>query len=44
MLYTKSKEALSEEDFRSPDACYRGAPFWSWNCLITREIIDEQIN
>lgn len=43
MLYTKSKEALSEEDFRNPDACYRGAPFWSWNCLITREMIDEQI-
>lgn len=43
MLYTKSKEVLSESDFRNPDACYRGAPFWSWNCLITKEMIDEQI-
>lgn len=43
MLYTKSREVLSERDFRNPGACYRGAPFWSWNCLITREMIDEQI-
>jgi len=43
MLYTKSKEVLSESDFRNPDACYRGAPFWSWNCLVTKEMIDEQI-
>lgn len=43
MLYTKSKTDLAEEDFRSPDACYRGAPFWSWNCMVTKEIIAEQI-
>lgn len=43
MLYTKSKEVLSESDFQNPGSCYRGAPFWSWNCLITREMIDEQI-
>ena len=43
MLYTKSKEVFSEREFRNPDACYRGAPFWSWNCLITKEMIDEQI-
>lgn len=43
MLYTKSKKELSESDFRNPDSCYRGAPFWSWNCLITKEMIDEQI-
>lgn len=44
MLYTKSKAEWSEQDFQCPDACYRGAPFWSWNCLITREMIDEQIH
>ncbi len=43
MLYTKSRTELSAEDFRNPPVCYRGAPFWSWNCLITREMIDEQI-
>lgn len=43
MLYTKSNKELSGSDFRNPDSCYRGAPFWSWNCLITREMIDEQI-
>ena len=43
MLYIKSKEMLTENDFRNPVSCYRGAPFWSWNCQITEEMIDEQI-
>lgn len=43
MLYKKSHEEFSVSEFRNPDSSYRGAPFWSWNCLITKEIIDEQI-
>ncbi len=43
MLYTSSKTKWSEAGFKNPDACYRGAPFWSWNCLVTREMIEEQI-
>ena len=30
-------------EFASPPARYRGAPFWSWNCLITKEMARQQI-
>ena len=43
MLYQNSEQFLSPEKFRNPPSCYRGAPFWSWNCYITKEMIDEQI-
>ncbi|MCD7806416.1 MAG: hypothetical protein LUH19_03635 [Lachnospiraceae bacterium] len=43
MLYTKSAQKFDSKEFQTPEACYRGAPFWSWNCLITKEMIDEQI-
>lgn len=43
MLYKKSKTEFSKEVFRNPDTCYRGAPFWAWNCYVTKEMIDEQI-
>ncbi|WP_455619386.1 hypothetical protein [Eisenbergiella sp.] len=43
MLYRKKQEeTLSEELFRDPSAEYRGTPFWSWNCKVTREQIDFQ--
>lgn len=43
MLYQKKQEpVLSEELFRNPSAEYRGTPFWSWNCKVTREQIDFQ--
>ena len=43
MLYQKKQEPeLSEELFRNPSAEYRGTPFWSWNCKVTREQIDFQ--
>lgn len=31
------------EQFENPAAAYRGLPFWSWNCKITKELIDEQL-
>ena len=43
MLFQPSKKEFSQETFQNPDACYRGAPFWSWNTLMTKEIIEEQI-
>ncbi len=44
MLYKRNQEhPLSEELFRHPTAEYRGTPFWSWNCKVTRELIKEQM-
>jgi len=31
------------EQFKNPGAKYRGLPFWSWNCAVSRELIDEQL-
>ena len=30
-------------DFLNPSAAYRGVPFWSWNCRVTKELIDAQV-
>ena len=44
MLYKKNKEkTLSKELFENPTCEYRGAPFWSWNCSLSEEILREQI-
>lgn len=44
MLYEKNKEPeLREELFRSPTSEYRGTPFWSWNCRVTKELIRDQM-
>lgn len=43
MLYTEKKKEFSSDAFQMPGACYRGAPFWAWNCWITKDMIDEQI-
>lgn len=31
------------ELFKNPTAEYRGFPFWSWNCRLTKDIIKEQL-
>lgn len=36
-------DVLSEEDFMNPPSCYRGAPFWAWNCSIKKETLKKQI-
>lgn len=37
-LYKKNiQNKLSDELFQNPSTEYRGAPFWSWNCRMTRE-------
>lgn len=43
MLYHNKKE-WKEEDFRNPSSEYRGAPFWAWNCKVTREDVDSILN
>ena len=45
MLYKKnSSQHLDEKLFRDPTAEYRGAPFWAWNCKVTPELIDRQVD
>ena len=44
MLYPKNKrEKLDPALFRSPTSEYRGAPFWAWNCEMTQELLDKEI-
>ncbi len=44
MLYKRSGEkVLDDALFRNPTSEYRGAPFWSWNCEMTPEMLTEQI-
>lgn len=45
MLYPQnSRPTLDPELFRQPTAEYRGAPFWSWNCRLTRDRLFAQID
>ena len=45
MLFPESKSThLDPQLFRNPTATYRGIPFWSWNCTVTEELIDEQLD
>lgn len=43
MLYDMSHKEFMTTEFQNPGSHYRGAPFWAWNCLITKELIDEQV-
>lgn len=44
MLYEKNREKeLNQELFANPTSEYRGTPFWSWNCRVTRELIRDQM-
>lgn len=44
MFQNKYVQSLNKELFESPSAEYRGIPFWSWNCKITKELIDWQLD
>lgn len=35
---------LDADIFKNPPAQYRGIPFWSWNCKVTKELIDQQLD
>lgn len=44
MLYPKNTEKqLSSELFQNPTKEYRGAPFWAWNCKLTKQRLQKQI-
>lgn len=44
MLYPRNKEKeLTKELFANPGSEYRGTPFWSWNCKVSRKLIREQL-
>lgn len=41
MLYKKNQNiSLDDGLFRNPSSEYRGAPFWAWNCRVSREDVD----
>ncbi len=45
MFYKKNNTPILEEDlFKNPTSEYRGQPFWSWNCRVTKELIKKQID
>lgn len=45
MIYPRNREEkLDEALFQNPPAEYRGIPFWSWNCKITKDLIDWQLD
>ena len=45
VLYKKNiQKTLSDELFKNPTSEYRGTPFWSWNCKMTPELLEKQIN
>lgn len=44
MLYPKSKESFSTDEFKDPGKEYRGAPFWAWNCHLGKDTITKQID
>src|SRR5690554_3064893 len=44
MLYRKnSNKKLDDNLFKKPTSEYRGAPFWSWNCKLTKDLLETQI-
>lgn len=44
MLYKKnSAKQLDLNLFKNPTCEYRGAPFWSWNCKMNKEMLGKQI-
>ena len=45
MLYKKNtSKTLDLGLFKNPTSEYRGAPFFSWNCRLTKELLDTQID
>ncbi len=44
MLYPKrSEKTLDIKLFQNPTREYRAAPFWSWNCKLTKELLEKEI-
>jgi len=37
-------DKIDKNIFKNPPAEFRSIPFWSWNCRVTKELIDEQLD
>lgn len=45
MIYRKNGlKELDRDLFSNPSVEYRAIPFWSWNCLVTKKLIDTQLD
>ena len=45
MLFPESHSSQFDPKlFANPTVNYRGIPFWSWNCVVTEELIDKQLD
>ena len=45
MLYKKNTEkTLLKELFKNPTSEYRCTPFWAWNCNLTQEHLNREID
>ena len=45
MLYKKNlSKTLDDSLFKNPTGEYRAAPFFSWNCKLTKELLETQID
>lgn len=42
MIFNNMKE-FDYELFKKPTSEYRGLPFWSWNCRLNKDTVDEQL-
>ncbi len=44
MIFPENIEKeLDYELFKNPTSEYRGLPFWSWNCKLSKDVVDEQL-
>ncbi|MBQ7291179.1 MAG: hypothetical protein IJW76_05620 [Clostridia bacterium] len=44
MLYPKKEtKQLDMELFKNPSKEYRAAPFWAWNCELSKEVLEKEI-
>lgn len=43
-LSAEKEGSLDGSIFKNPPVQYRGIPFWSWNCRVTKELIDRQLD
>lgn len=44
MMFPENIEKeLDYELFKNPTSEYRGFPFWSWNCKLNKDVVDEQL-
>ena len=43
-FYKNQTDTLEIEAFKNPSKEYRGAPFWAWNTVLDKDVLNEQIS